>query len=189
MTLPENIDSFIKNRKPHVAASADIDKRVLDDSFAAMEETMKAKSVVNQSNILRTIMKSKITKLAAVAVFIAVIIGLHQFRISIVGTSVAWADVAERLENVSSYKAQARRVLTEVGQEEPFFQCEILRYFSPDHGSIEESYVDGELVMLAYCSISEKSALIVFPLNVCGWMRRLCCPRDSRVRALLVKGL
>jgi len=113
---------------------------------------------------LRTM--SPIVKFAAVAsVFIVVIIGLHQFRISIIGTSVAWADVAKRLEKISSYKAQARRVLTEVGQEEPFFQCDVLRYFSPDYGSIEESYDDGELVMLAYCSISEMSTLIVFPLD------------------------
>ncbi|MHC4657330.1 MAG: hypothetical protein ACYS91_20265, partial [Planctomycetota bacterium] len=78
---------------------------------------------------------------------IVAIIGLHQFRNSIKGTSVAWADVAERLENVSSYKAKARRVLTEVGQEEPFFEGEILRYFRPDYGSVEESYDDGKLVM------------------------------------------
>ena len=166
MRLPENIERFIKNRKPNVATSADIDKRVLDDSFAAMEEAMQAKSVVNQPNILRIIIKSRITKLAvAASVFIAAIIGLHQFRISIIGTSVAWADVAERFEQMSSYTAQARRALTEVGQEEPFFQCDVFRYFSPDHGSIEESYVDGELVMLAYCSISEMSVLIVFPLD------------------------
>ncbi|MHC4426592.1 MAG: hypothetical protein ACYSYV_10910 [Planctomycetota bacterium] len=110
-------------------------------------------------------MKSKVSKIAAAAVTIIVIIGLHQFNSSIKGTSVAWADVAERLGKVSSYKAKARRVHTEVGQEEPFFQGEILRYFSPDYGSVEESYDDGELVMLAYCSISEKAALIVFPLN------------------------
>ncbi|HUU17034.1 MAG TPA: hypothetical protein VMW72_07800 [Sedimentisphaerales bacterium] len=109
-------------------------------------------------------MKSRVSKIAAAAIII-VIIGLHQFNNSINGTSIVWADVAERLEKVSSYKAQARRVLTEVGQEEPFFQCDVLRYFSPDHGAVEESYVDGELVMLAYCSISEKSVLIVFPLN------------------------
>ena len=107
----------------------------------------------------------KMTKLAAAVIFIAAIIGLHQFSSSIKGTSIVWADVAERLEHVSSYKARARRILTEVGQEEPFFQCDILRYFSPAHGSVEESYDDGKLVMLAYCSISEMSALIIFPLN------------------------
>jgi len=78
MRLPENIERFIKNRKPHVAAGADIDKRVLDDSFAAMEETMRAKSVVNQPNIRRIIMKSRITKLAAAATIIAIaVLGIH----------------------------------------------------------------------------------------------------------------
>ena len=107
----------------------------------------------------------RISKIAAAAVIIIVMIGLHQLNISIRGTSIAWADVAERLEKVSSYKARASRVLTEVGQEEPFFEGEILRYFSPDYGSVEESYDDGKLVMLAYCSISEKAVLIFFPPN------------------------
>lgn len=116
-------------------------------------------------SIPRTIMRSPITKLAAAVIFIMAIIGLHQFRNSIRGTSIAWADVAERLEKVRSYKAKARRVHTKVGQEEPFFEGDILRYFSPEHGSVEESYDDGKLVMLAYCSISEKSAIAIFPEN------------------------
>jgi hypothetical protein len=66
---------------------------------------------------------------------------------------------------VRSYKAKARRVHTKVGQEEPFFEGDILRYFHPNYGSVEESYDDGELVMLAYCSISEKAAIAVFPEN------------------------
>ncbi|MBC8472021.1 MAG: hypothetical protein H8D56_21395 [Planctomycetes bacterium] len=113
-------------------------------------------------------MRSPVTKIAA-AVIILVIIGLHQFSNSINGTSVVWADVAERLEKVSSYTAKADRALTETGQEEPFFECEIKRYFSPNHGSIEKSYVDGELTMLAYCSISEKKAIVVFPQNKMYW--------------------
>ena len=130
-------------------------------------------------DIWRIIMKSRITKLAA-AVIIIGIIGLHLFNNSINGTSVVWADVAERLEKVSSYKAKADRALTETGQDEPFFECEILRYFSPDHGSIEKSYVDGELVMLAYCSISEKAAIIVFPQN------KMYCRFDLNEELLLV---
>jgi hypothetical protein len=166
MRLSENIISFIKNRKPHVATNADIDKRILDDSFAAMDDSMNAKDVVSQSNILMSLLKMKTTRYAVVALtFIAIITGLHKFKISIIGTSIVWADVAERLEKVSSYQAKANRVLTEVGQVEPFFQCDILRYFSPEHGSIEKSYVDGELVMIAYCSLSEKVALIILPLD------------------------
>ena len=52
-----------------------------------------------------------------------------------------------------------------MGREEPFFDCEILRYFSPGYGSVEESYLNGELAMLGYCLISEKAALIVLPLD------------------------
>jgi len=163
MRLPENIESFIKNRKPHVAASADIDKRVLDDSFAAMEEAMQAKPVVNQPNIFRTIMKMKITKFAAAVIFIAVIIGLHQFRISIIGTRVVWADVAERLEKVSSYKARSHRVFTEAGQEKPVFDCNVFKYFSPELGGMERQYIDGELGMLLYALFPEKSLIIVLP--------------------------
>ncbi|MHC4169057.1 MAG: hypothetical protein ACYSWQ_19060 [Planctomycetota bacterium] len=97
------------------------------------------------------------------------IAALHQFSRALNGTSIAWADVAERLEGVRSYKAQARRTLTETGQEEPFFECDILRYFSPAHGSVEESYEDGELVMQAYCSIAEKAVLVLFPENKMCW--------------------
>jgi len=50
-------------------------------------------------NIRNIIMKSPITKLAAAAVIvIAVFIGIEQFNTN--GSSVAWADVAERFESV-----------------------------------------------------------------------------------------
>ncbi|MHC4637103.1 MAG: hypothetical protein ACYTBV_06300 [Planctomycetota bacterium] len=160
--MEKDIKQSIK--KLTVKSSDEIHRRILDKLLKTMNKSNK-QTTITQPNIWRTIMKSRITRLTAAAIFIAVIICLHQFRISIDGTTVAWADVAERLEKVSSYKARAHRVLTEVGQEDPFFQCEILRYFSPEYGSIEESYEDGELVMLAYCSISEMSTLIVFPLD------------------------
>jgi len=51
--------------------------------------------------IWRLIMKSPITKLAvATAIIIAVLFGIYLFGGSIGGTSVAWADIAERFESV-----------------------------------------------------------------------------------------
>ena len=160
MRPAENIEKLINMLR--VEPRAEMSKRNLDDALAAHKKVIG--SVSSKPTIWRIIMKSRIPKIAA-AVIILVIIGLHLFSNSINGTSVVWADVAERLEKVSSYTAKADRALTETGQEEPFFQCEILRYFSPDYGSIEKSYVDGKLVMLAYCSISEKAAIIVLPEN------------------------
>ncbi len=159
-------DNLSKSFKElNVPTSTQLDESVYSEISRAAEKTEDRTPDRPALGIFSAIFKTRIIKLAVAAIFIAAIIGLHQFRSSIKGTSIVWADVAERLEKVRSYKAKARRVFTEVGQEEPFFQCDILRYFSPDHGSVEESYDDGELVMLAYCSISEKSALIVLPLN------------------------
>ncbi len=161
MKLTDSIERLVK--KNRYKASPDAYNNTLQNFMQAVDNYKKQKSTLRDSHISKTVMK--ITKLAAAVLFIAIIIGLHQFNSSIKGTSIAWADVAKRLEKVKSYKAKAHRVLTEVGQEKPFFQCDIFRYFSPDHGSIEESYVDGKLVMLAYCSISEMSTLIVCPLD------------------------
>ena len=163
MRPAENIKRLIKNTR--VVINPEIKRAALKKLINELEKSKTTSLAGTKPNIWSIVVRGKVKSLAAAAIFIAVIIGLHQFGSSIRGTSIVWADVAERLERVSSYKAQARRVLTEVGQEEPFFQGDILRYFSPDYGSIEESYVDGKLVMLAYCSISEKSAIIVLPLN------------------------
>ncbi|MBN2127990.1 MAG: hypothetical protein JW741_00770 [Sedimentisphaerales bacterium] len=152
-------------RKLRVATSAELDESIGREIRRAAEEAGTPRPDRRVPGTLGTMVKTRIVKLAAAAILIAAILGLHQFNGSLRGTSIAWSEVAERLENVSSYKARAHRVLTEVGQEEPFFECEILRYFSPDHGSVEESYEDGELVMLAYCSLSEKAAIVVFPQN------------------------
>jgi hypothetical protein len=164
MRPADNIEKLIS--KLRVEPRDEMSKRNLEDALAAHKKVIVSSS--SRPSVWRIIMKSRVNKIAA-AVIVIGIIGLHQFNSSIRGTSVVWADVAERMKNISSYKAKAHRALTETGQEEPFFECEILRYFSPDHGSVEESYDDGELVMLAYCSTAEKAAIIVFPQNKMYW--------------------
>jgi hypothetical protein len=159
-------DNLSKSFKElHVPTSTQLDESVYSEISRAVGKTEDRKPDKTALGIFSVITKTRIIKLTAAAIVIAAIIGLHEFRSSIKGTSVAWADVAERLGKVSSYKAKARRVHTKVGQEKPFFQCDILRYFRPDHGSVEESYDDGELVMLGYCSISEMAAIVVLPEN------------------------
>ena len=166
MKSGRDIERSIK--KLSVTSGDRIHVRILDKLLAALD-TSKRQATVERVSIWRMIMRSKVSKIAAAGVILMAIVALHQFSKALNGTSIAWADVAERLEKVRSYKAQAHRVLTETGQEEPFFECDILRYFSPEHGSVEESYEDGELVMLAYCSISEKAVLVVFPENKMCW--------------------
>ncbi len=101
MRPEENIERFVEDRKPRIAVSADIDKRVLRDSFAAMEETISAKSAVEQPNIWKVIMKAKIAKFAVAVVTIIIIVAYLVPS----NSARAWADVVERFGSVPFFKA------------------------------------------------------------------------------------
>ncbi len=92
----DNIHKLIK--KLQVEPSADMDVKVHSRITKTLEELEKAKPASVEPNIWRTIMKSPITKLAAVAVIIiAVLIGINQFGGSIDGAAPAFADVVRPL--------------------------------------------------------------------------------------------
>ena len=61
----ENTEDFVRHGKAQVATDAQMDKRVLDDSFAAMDQTAAGKS-----SVARVILQSRATKLAAAAMII-----------------------------------------------------------------------------------------------------------------------
>ena len=87
-------------KKLQLKASAELDKRVHDDISAALAESEKTESAIRQPNIWRTIMKSRITKLAAAAVIIvAVLIGVNMLK-----GIPAWAieQTTAALENIKT---------------------------------------------------------------------------------------
>jgi hypothetical protein len=71
MKPTENIEEFVKLEKPHVTTGAEMDKRTLNDSFSAMDETIRS----NKKSVAGIILRSKAAKLAAAAV-ILVSVGL-----------------------------------------------------------------------------------------------------------------
>jgi hypothetical protein len=72
MRPKENIEEFVKIRKPDVTTSREMDKRTLDDSLAVMEQTIRAKSAEQKSSMARIITFGRMIKLtAAAAVIIA----------------------------------------------------------------------------------------------------------------------
>ncbi len=73
MRPKENIEEFVKVRKPHVTTSRQMDKRTLNDSFAAMEQTIRAKSADHKPSAPRIIILSRMIKLAAAALIIVAI--------------------------------------------------------------------------------------------------------------------
>ena len=76
MRPKENMEKFVRVRKPNVKTSRQMDKRTLDDSFAAMEQTIQAKSADHKPSAPRIIIRSRMIKLAAAAAVIIVAISL-----------------------------------------------------------------------------------------------------------------
>ena len=74
MRPKENIEEFVKVRKQHITTSRQMDKRTLDDSFAAMEQTIRAKSADHKPSTARIIILSRMMKLTAAAAVIIVAI-------------------------------------------------------------------------------------------------------------------
>ena len=77
MRPKENIEEFVKVRKPYVTTSREMDKRTLNDSFAAMEQTIRAKSADHKPSTARIITLSRMMKLTAAAAVI--IVGISFF--------------------------------------------------------------------------------------------------------------
>jgi hypothetical protein len=159
--LERNIKRLIHSAGPELHLSDEKKSEILKgltDAGAFLEVTMKPKP------IWRTFIASKITKLvAAAAIIIAVLAAVYKSGSSIDGSSKAWAEAAKRIEQVHTMSAQSRRIFTVVGQEDPAFECDVLKYFSAKDGHMEEQYLDGELVLRTYLLPSEKVLVIVFP--------------------------
>jgi len=104
MRPADNINDLIK--KLQLKASAALDTRVHDKISAALAESEKTKSVHAEPTIWRKTVKSSTTRIAAAAlIIIGVFIGICHFG----GPNVAWAEVAQRLEDIKTvaYKITA----------------------------------------------------------------------------------
>jgi len=78
MNAAEKIEKLIKKfymaKKSYVTTSREMDKRVLDNAWSAYEKSKKTKSAQAQPIVWRAIMKKPITKFAAAAVIMLVVV-------------------------------------------------------------------------------------------------------------------
>lgn len=114
-----HIKTFFKNAA--IRTDPKMDEAVLNEVLMAQEQAKEKESAIVQPTIWRTIMKSPITKLAAAAIIIAILIGVHYLGRSIDGASVAWAEVVEQISNHTKYKCR-QRVVREQGPQVPTMQ-------------------------------------------------------------------
>jgi len=99
MRPKENMEEFVKIRKPDVTTSREMDKRTMDDSLAAMEQTMRAKSADHKPSTARIITPSRMIKLTAAAA--VVIAGISFYVHQGPGEQNDTIIVAEALESPS----------------------------------------------------------------------------------------
>ena len=164
MRSAENIESFIKNIR--YKASAETHKRTLNDALEAHSKSRKVKWAAAHSNIWRTIMTSKITKLSSAAlIIIAVTAGIIHFGGSIDGSSIVFADVLKSIQEANTAVWHEQRVMTCNGKELPFLTFDVVRYYSLEYGAKEEMYTMKDILLHQVYWLREKDVRIeVAPL-------------------------
>ena len=120
MKPEEDIEKFVRVRKPHETTSEQMDNRTLHDSFAAMEQTIQAKP-----SAPRVIIRNRIMRFTAAAAVIVVVISLFIVyqgpgeKADTVTTSISTKSPAELLTVASLNMAYRRGGIKAVEQ-----QCE-----------------------------------------------------------------
>jgi len=164
MRSAENIEKFIKNVR--CKASAEMHKRTLNDALEVHSQSRKVEWAAAHSNIWRTIMTSKITKLSSAAlIIIAIMVSMIYFGGSIDGSGVALADVIRSIQSASSAVWHEQRVIACNGEELPFLKSDAVRYYSLEYGGMEAMYNKEDLLLhQAYWLPEENVYLDVAPL-------------------------
>ncbi|MHC4751554.1 MAG: hypothetical protein ACYTFW_16990, partial [Planctomycetota bacterium] len=140
------------NREKHEAIFEKIQR--------AHEKTEATAPVFSGLNLGSKIMKSSITKVAAAAIIIiAALIGIYR----ITAPSIAWADVAEKLDKIHSYIYRQRESKTSGPQKEGFEfigqDTEQIIYNSANYGRRTDSYKGGQLIFSIYALPQEKALI------------------------------
>jgi hypothetical protein len=108
--------------------------------------------------IRRTIMKSPITKFAAAAVIVVVVlIGIDQIGIS----NVAWGEVAGKVDQALTYTCRVH--LRDITHEKELMDIEAVIYGSTEYGQKQDVGMNGKLLKHTYFLPSEKIEIDVMP--------------------------
>ncbi len=142
MKPEENIRRLVG--RSDVATGSEVDRRILVGALEDLEKLRQTKLAGGRPNVWRTIMRSRITKLAAAAVIIiAVLIGMYQFGGSIDGASVVWGQVAERVGRIPVV-VYRRTVIQPQGGLGSAIDRQVV-YLSSEYGIRKDEYHGGGL--------------------------------------------
>ncbi len=114
--------------------------------------------------IWRCIMTSKMTgySVAAAAVLAAAVVLMNPLGTSPHG--VALAAVQEKVAQVNTMVLRGEKVFSPVAEPNLVFRFEVVKYFSRQHGHVEEGRVNGALAYRIVLNVPEKQCLILLPV-------------------------
>ncbi len=155
MKSRQDIEQFVKNAEIH--SDPDVNRAVLKDLLKQIDAVEKQKPAVTLPNIRRTIMRSPITKLAATAAVIAVVVlGLFEFVGTKNKSSVVWAEVMAKTEQISALVFDMTVEIDQPGGEKLVFSSK--NYVAGDYGTRSDMYIDGKLSRIGYRLPTQKVA-------------------------------
>jgi outer membrane lipoprotein-sorting protein len=148
--------------KHTIKPRSEMRSKALNDALELQRNRNKQRT--SDTHTRRTIMNSRITKFAAAAVIIiAVLTGIYQL---IDGASVAWAGVAEKVEDIQNYIYRERQTETTSPNEKGFefvSELEMISYNSLLYGNKTEGYRNEELITLSYLFPQTKEFIAIIP--------------------------
>lgn len=150
---------------PGESGPSPMDERVLSDASTNMKQAVAVNGRIRRTFLWRTIMKNSMTRWATAAVImVAVMVGGFHFDGSFDGSSVAFADVIRSIQQAKSAIWREHRVMTCDGEELPFLESDVVRYYSLEHGGREDMYNVADLLLhQVYWLAEENERIEVIP--------------------------
>jgi len=145
------------------SAGPEMDRRILGDALAAMKQTEKTRPTASRSDLWRTIMRSRITKVAAAAVIVvAVWVGLTIIES---GGGVVLAEVLQKIERVKAFTYNMKMNVANVPgmpANSPI-EVEMKAVVAKDVGMRMTARTGDSIISETYIVLDEKAIVSVMP--------------------------
>jgi len=156
MKPADNMKKFFKNAA--VNTNPKMDEAVLDKVLSAHEKAKNTRSAFAEPTLRRTIMKSRIVKLAAAAAIIAVVVlGLFEFVKTENKSGVVWADVAQKVQASGGVIFRSRGTALDPRDGGP---GHTMNYLSSTQSRLD-SYQGDQLIKTIYDDFNTKTVVLV----------------------------
>jgi len=156
MTSAEYIKKYFQ--KSTLSTNPDRHETIFEKIQRAQDQSKITAPALSGFNLRSKIMKSNITKLAAAAAVIAVVIlGLFEFIGTDTGSSIVWAEVAKKVQASRGIIFRSRETVSDSRDGEPDYT---MNYLSSTHSRLD-SYKEDQIIKTIYDDFITKTVILV----------------------------